>query len=145
MNKEESEDHVFGYYIDRAIRVIKADLNKRFTELGVNITPEQWLLLSKLYAKDGQSQVELGEGTYKNAPTVTRIIDLLCTKGLAQRVPDNDDRRKFQIFITTEGRAVVDKVYPEVIASRKQGWKGLSDHDYNEFLRIIDTIFDNLS
>ena len=143
--KKDTEDHIFGYYIDRAIRVIKADLNKRFKKLGVNITPEQWLILSKLYDHDGQSQVDLGEGTYKNAPTVTRIIDLLCQKNLTTRLPDNEDRRKFKIFITDDGRKIVDKVYPEVSASRKQGWKGLNDKDYDEFLRMINTIFMNLS
>ncbi len=145
MEREESEEYIFGYYADRAVRAIKSDLSKRFQRLGVNITPEQWLILSRLYEKDGQSQVELGEGTYKNAPTVTRIIDLLCDKRLTQRVVDVDDRRKFIINITAEGRATVEKVYPEVLASRKQGWKGLDQQDYIEFIRIIDTIFTNLT
>ena len=141
----DNEIGIFGYYIDRTARAIKADINARFRELGKNITPEQWLLLSKLYEKDGQSQVELGDETYKNAPTVSRIIDLLCKKGFAERHPFEGDRRKFKIYITEKGRDLVKVTLPEIVKARKDGWKGLDNEDYQTFLRIINRIFDNLN
>ena len=136
---------VYGYFIDRTAKAIKGDLNSRFRKLGINLTAEQWLILSKLSDKDGQSQVELGDKTYKNAPTVSRIIDLLCEKGFAERRTDAGDRRKFHIFITDKGRMTVEKVMPEVIEARKSGWAGLSHEDYESLIRIVDKVFDNLT
>lgn len=136
---------VFGYLIDRTAKVIKSDLNRRFRNLKLDITAEQWLLLSKLAKKDGQPQVDLGDQTYKNAPTISRIIDLLVAKGLAERRGDWGDRRKFRIYITKKGREFVDKAYPEVIAARQEGWSKLSEEDYQMFTRVINTVFDNLS
>lgn len=136
---------VFGYFIDRTAKAIKSDINKRFRSLGVDVTPEQWLLLNKLYQRNGQSQVELGEGTYKNAPTISRIIDLLCKKEFAQRQPYEGDRRKFKIYITEKGRELVERTTPEIINARKDGWAGLNNHDYEELMRIINKVFDNLN
>jgi Transcriptional regulators len=139
------EDRVFGYFIDRAAKAIKSDLNERFRKIGADITPEQWLLLSKLTVHNGQSQVDLGDSTYKNAPTISRIIDLLCKKGLAERHPDDKDRRKFKIFITQSGRELVALTMPHVVQARIDGWSGLTDEDFNNFLRIINKIFSNLN
>ena len=140
----DSEKDIFGYYIDRTAKAIKADLNNRFRAGGADITPEQWIILRKLYEQNGQSQVQLGETTYKDAPTTSRIIDLLCKKGYTERKSDSDDRRKFQIFITQEGRELVDRVYPFVVQSRMAGWAELDHKDYHELIRIVNKVFDNL-
>ncbi|MDZ7898154.1 MAG: MarR family transcriptional regulator [Arcicella sp.] len=44
------------------------------------------------YEANGVSQNELAEMTVKDAPTVTRIIDLLVKKGLAERTMAENDR-----------------------------------------------------
>lgn len=142
---ENEEVGVFGYFIDRTAKAIKADLNDRFRSLKADITPEQWLLLSKLYNTDGLSQVELGDSTYKNAPTISRIIDLLCKKGMAERHPHEADRRKFKIYITDQGKKLVELTMPQVVNARKDGWTGLTSDDYNDFIRIINKIFTNLN
>ena len=89
------------------------------------------------------SQNELAECTYKDAPTVTRIIDILCKKELTKRVMDPNDRRRFKIMLTQEGKTVIEKALPEVYAIRKQGWQGLEDNDYEHLMRILDTIYKN--
>ncbi len=143
MDNEDTQ--AFGYFIDRTAKAIKADLSDRFRKLKADITPEQWLLLSKLHAKDGQSQVELGDSTYKNAPTISRIIDLLCKKNLAVRQPFEGDRRKFKIYITPQGRQMIELTMPQVIKSRIDGWAGLSTKEYKEFIRMINQVFENLN
>ena len=75
----------FGAYIDRTIKIIRQNYLKAFKEIDVDLTTEQWVLLDSLYESDGVSQNELANGSFKNAPTVSRIIDLLCKKGLTER------------------------------------------------------------
>ena len=74
----------FGFPMDRAIKMIRAKYNQAFKELGFDITTEQWVLIEKLYWDNGLSQSDLADGSYKNAPTVSRIIDLLVKKGFAK-------------------------------------------------------------
>lgn len=138
------KDHKnFGFLIERTIKKIRQNLQKRFADQEVDITVDQWVILDQLNNRDGMSQNELAECTYKDAPTVTRIIDILCKKNFTQRVMDPNDRRRFKIMLTEEGKGVIEKALPEVYAVRKQGWEGLEDQDYEHLMRILDTIYKN--
>ncbi|MEM6966260.1 MAG: MarR family transcriptional regulator, partial [Bacteroidota bacterium] len=131
----------FGAYLDRTMKMIRNNYLKRFKEIGVDITTEQWMLMDLLYQENGVSQNDLANGTFKNAPTVSRIIDLLCKKGLTERQRFDNDRRRYKIYLTQKGKVTYEKALPEVLELRKQGWENLSDRDYTTFLRIINQIF----
>lgn len=145
-NKSEVENSKnFGFPIDRAIKMIRSKYNTAFRQLGFDITTEQWVILEKLYWNNGQSQSDLADGSYKNAPTVSRIIDLLVKKGFVERQRFENDRRRYKIFLTEEGREVVDTCYPAILELRESGWQNLTDEDYETFMRIINQITDNHS
>lgn len=133
----------FGAITDRTLKVIKANYLRVFKDIGIDITTEQWVLMDALYRENGISQTDLANGSFKNAPTVSRIIDLLCKKGLTERHRFENDRRRYKIFLTKEGRRVYGLALPEVEKLRIQGWKDLTDDDYQTFVRIMDQIFKN--
>ncbi|MCB0856354.1 MAG: winged helix-turn-helix transcriptional regulator [Bacteroidetes bacterium] len=134
----------FGAYLDRTLRVVRLDLFRRFKEIGVDMTPEQWIIISSLYKKNGQSQSDLGALSFKNAPTISRIIDLLCEKGLTVRERFDGEKRRYKVVLTEKGVEMVEQILPEILISREEGWEGLSDEDYNHFMRILNQIFENL-
>lgn len=144
MEKTEAAKKI-GYHLERTTRIVKLGYLQAFAQLGVDITPEQWVMLDSLYQRNGQSQTELAGDSYKNAPTVSRIIDLLEKKGLVERQRFANDRRRYKIFLTKKGQATVEKVQPAVVALREKGWQELTDEDYSNFLRILNQIFDNLN
>ncbi|MCR9287150.1 MAG: MarR family transcriptional regulator [Bacteroidetes bacterium] len=133
----------FGAYIDRTIKVIKQNYLQAFKEIDVDLTTEQWVILDSLYQENGVSQTDLASGSFKNAPTVSRIIDLLCKKGLTERQRFENDRRRHKIFLTQKGKMTYEKAYPIVVGLREKGWQNLSDEDYGHFLRIMNQIFQN--
>jgi len=133
----------FGAYMDKTLKIIKLNYLKAFKSLGLDFTAEQWVIIDMLYQKGGISQTELANGSSKDAPTVSRIIDLLEKKGLVQRERFENDRRRYKIFLTEKGNADYKTALPAVHQLRKQGWEGLSDEDYDTYLRIIDQIFKN--
>lgn len=143
MEKQDSAKKI-GYYLERTTRIVKLSYLQAFAQLGVDITPEQWVMLDSLYQRNGQSQTELAGDSYKNAPTVSRILDLLEKKGLVERQRFANDRRRYKIFLTKEGQVTVEKVKPAVASLREQGWQQLTDEDYSTFLRIMNQVFDNL-
>lgn len=143
MEKQESAKKI-GYYLERTTRIVKLSYLQAFAQLGVDITPEQWVMLDSLYQRNGQSQTELAGDSYKNAPTVSRILDLLEKKGLVERQRFANDRRRYKIFLTQEGQTTVEKVKPAVASLREQGWQQLTAEDYSTFLRIMNQVFDNL-
>ncbi|MFT4972999.1 MAG: DNA-binding MarR family transcriptional regulator [Paraglaciecola sp.] len=137
------EPKIFGAYLDRTVKQIRQNYVRAFKEVGVDITTEQWVLLDNLYQNNGISQNELAERNFKNAPTVSRIIDLLCTKELVERQRFENDRRRYKIFITEYGKTVYEKALPAVLGLRKQGWDNLTEEDYDSLVRIVNQIFEN--
>ena len=135
----------FGAYLDRTLKAIRHHYLRAFKEHQLDITTEQWVLLNQLHQKDGLSQNELANGSFKNAPTVSRIIDLLCKKGLTQRQQSEQDRRTQLVYLTPEGRRLCQLAYPIVQDLRRQGWENLSDEDYHDLLRILNQVFNNFS
>ena len=142
MPKEPSSKN-FGAYIDRTLRLIKLNYLKAFKEANIDLTPEQWVIMDTLYNNNGVSQNELANGSFKDAPTVSRIINLLDKKGYAERQRFDNDRRRYKIFLTEKGQETYAKALPIVEHLRLKGWGNLNDEDYADFLKIMNQIFAN--
>lgn len=140
----EQESRKVGYYLERTTRIVKLRFTKQFKELGIDLTPEQWVILDNLNIDDGQSQIELAKLSFKDAPTVSRIIDLLVKKKLVERKKEETDRRIFQIFLTQKGKKLVSEITPTIERIRKETWNNLNDKDYQDFLRIVNQVFSNM-
>ena len=140
-----SDTRAYFFKIDTTIKKIRNALQKQFTEAGFDLTVDQWVIIDHVYRNPGISQNTLAEMTTKDAPTVTRIIDLLSQKGLAERRLTDTDRRKFLVYLTPPGEAKYQEVLPIVSAMRRKGWGSLSDDDYQHLVRIMDSIYANIS
>jgi DNA-binding MarR family transcriptional regulator len=135
----------FGTFIERNYKTTKQTFLKAFKDAGIDITTEQWVILDLLVQKDGVSQTDLGTASLKDAPTTSRIIDLMCKKGFAERRNVENDRRKYHIYLTATGRTIHEQLLPIVLNLREIGWEGLDDKDYLDFLRIMNQIYANFS
>ena len=120
-------------------------MQKGLTDNGVDLTVDQWVVLDHIKPKPGISQNDLAVDTAKDAPTVTRILDLLVEKKLVRRQMADDDRRKFNIYLTDEGQELHTKALEVIGEIRRQSWEGLTDEDYDQLVRIMNTIHKNVS
>jgi len=135
----------YSFLLDRTARRVKQYAKQRFRELGWEITIDQWAIIKQLYDKGPQNQRQLGDDTFKDNPTITRILDLLNEKGYIERKAHPDDRRSFLIALTAKGHKLVGDCLPEVQDIRMRAWENLSQKDFKEFKRILDSIYANLS
>lgn len=140
---KESYSH-YSFLLDRTARRVKQYAQNRFKALGFNITVDQWLVLRNLSENQNLTQKELADLIFKDTPTLTRIIDLLCAKGLTERKVHPEDRRCFNVCLTVEGEKKVKQLKPLVREVRLKAWEGLSDKDFDEFKRILNSIYLNL-
>lgn len=132
-----------GYLLERTTRLVKLQFHQSFKKLGLDMTPEQWVIMDALYQKNNQAQKDLGDASYKDAATISRILDVLAKKNWINREKSEEDRRIYIITQTKEGKAIVKKVLKEVERLRSQGWKNLNQKDYRDFTRIINQVFQN--
>jgi len=75
-----------------------------------DITPSQLSALSVIVRDNRLTLSQLAEAERVQPPTVTRVVDLLEQKGLATRVPSEQDRRVAFVEPTAEGRALVETI-----------------------------------
>lgn len=142
---EEDYFNKYSFLLDRTSRRVKQYAKKKFKDLDFGITVDQWIILRELHQDDNLSQSMLAELTFKDTPTLTRIIDLLCQKGLTERQMNPKDRRKFRVRLTPLGQTKVEELSPKVANIRKKAWENLEKKDFEHFKYILDTIYNNLA
>lgn len=135
----------YGFILESTAKKIKLELQRKFNEIGVDITVDQWVVLLELHQHNNtQNQVDLCEHCAKDAPTITRIIELLVKKELITREECKEDRRKFNISLSKKGKALIQKLLPVVVEFRKKGWHNLTEKDIAHIERITRKIKENL-
>ena len=140
----QSKLDISGAVIERTQRRMKQNFQRLLKEADTDITVDQWILLQELNKENGISQLELAQRAYKDAPTVTRILDLLVKKDLIERVADETDRRKFSIELTKTGKKKIKEVTPVLREFRTKAWAGLSDNEVSKLTKVLNRIFTNL-
>ena len=75
-----------------------------------DITPSQLSALSVIVRERRLTLSQLAEAERVQPPTITRVIDSLERKGLATRVPSDQDRRVAFVEATRTGGALVETI-----------------------------------
>lgn len=119
-------------------------LNKNFRQNGVELTKEQWSILAVLWENDGCSQQYLADKSFRDRPSVTRLIDNMEKDGLVDRKPDVNDRRSNLIFLTKKGKQIQEKVMNLVNATVEESIKGISVENIVTVKEVFHKIYQNL-
>ncbi len=123
---------------------IKKCFFDKLQENGINITPEQYLVMDILWEKSSISQQNIADIIQKDKNSVTKIIDSLEKKNLVIRVVDKNDRRINKIELTEEGSAL-EKITTEVaINFMNDVVKNIDTKDLDTFVNVMRQIKNNL-
>jgi DNA-binding MarR family transcriptional regulator len=79
------------------------------------LSVSQCYSLEAVYMNGPMTMGELASHLYLELSTVTRIVDSLVTKGLANRAEDAKDRRVCRVRLTRKGRSLVTKIRGELV------------------------------
>jgi DNA-binding MarR family transcriptional regulator len=113
--KEFNLENTFGYRINRCSILMRQELRSRFSAAGHDITPEKWVILSRLWEKEGLTQNELSQKTIKDKTTITRFLVEMERDGLISRKPAPQDRRNNLIHLTPAARKLKAVLIPIVV------------------------------
>jgi DNA-binding MarR family transcriptional regulator len=135
-----------GLLIEKTARLFKLSFARLLMlHPEIDITVDQWVIIQLLYKHKTLSQQDIAELAFKDAPTVTRMIDLLETKVYLKRNPDPADRRKFIISLSPHGEEIYHMVLPILQEFRVESYAGLTHEDLSALEYILNKIFSNLS
>src|SRR5574343_541019 len=108
-NNQFRKGELYSFITGKASTAIGRRLQKNFKQAGIDITIEQWSVLYHLWKEDGQSQQQLCDATFRDKPSITRLVDNLEKLNLVKRVPSKEDRRINLIYLTAESRVLEDR------------------------------------
>lgn len=131
---------LLSYRIINTEVYIKRRLLQCFSDLGYDITFEQWTILAVLNNQPGLIQSEIASITSKDKTNVTRILDVLQKKGYIERVPAKRDRRSIAIQLSGSGQKLIDDLMPHIEAVNKSFRKDVDDKEFAVFLKVLDKI-----
>lgn len=94
-----------GHLLRRAHQRATQIFLEGFAEAG--LTPTQWAALARLAEEGAASQNHLGRLTAMDPATVQGVIRRLEARGLIDREPDPDDRRRTRLKLSADGAALV--------------------------------------
>lgn len=134
---------VFAILNGKVSTAINRKLSRNFRQEGVEITPEQWTILLFLWEKDGVTQQELCNATFKDKPSMTRLIDNMERQHLVVRISDKKDRRNNLIHLTKTGRELENKAYKIANATLEQALQGLSIEELKIGQEVLRKVFTN--
>ncbi len=134
--------HIF--LMEQIIKRYRQIALQALRENDAGITVDQWIVLKQISENNGTSQVEIANSTVKDAPTTTRIIDQLTRKGLIAKQLDPEDRRRYMVFITEKGQALIRRLWPVVQDYRQIPVQNFSEEELDNLHRLLKKMYINL-
>ena len=137
-------EKALSFLLHACYQQLRSVTYKEFLAHGLELTPEQWIVLVQLWTKDGQSQSALSELTLRDAPTLSRILDTMQKADLVSRVVDKQDARTRLVKLTKAGKALQAKLVPVAkrLVSRLE--HDISESDLETTHRTLGKMLENL-
>ena len=136
---------IFAILNGKVSLAINRKLMKNFREKGITITSEQWTILLFLWEKDGVTQQELCNATFRDKPSMTRLIDVMERQHLVVRISDKNDRRINLIYLTKDGRALEEVALPIANQTLMEALRGVKLEEVKFGQELLRKIFYNIN
>lgn len=141
---EKLKDIIF-YNMDKAIKSYRMYAQKKLKENGFKITIDQWLIIKSILENPKITQQDIAKKVFKDNASVTRIIELLVKSEYLERQINPDDRRKFNLVVTEEGKSIIHKVQDLVLENRKNALDTVTIEDLETMNLALKKIIKNCS
>jgi len=128
-----------------ASTAVARSLQKNFRNAGLDITIEQWTVLYHLWKEDCLSQQELCNRTYRDKPSITRLIDNLEKQKLLKRASHKNDRRINLVCLTDAGRALQNVTLELANQTMDEALQDVQKEDIEVVKRVLQKVYDNLN
>ena len=144
-NNQFRKGELYSFITGKASTAIARRLQKKFNAAELNLTIEQWSVLYHLWKQDGLSQQELCNSTFRDKPSITRLVDNLEKLQLVKRVASDSDRRINMIYLTRQGARLQEQTLTLAEETLNEALEGISPDHINLCKEILQQVYDNLS
>ena len=143
-NNQFKKGELYSFITGKASTAIARRLQKNFKQSGLDITIEQWSVLYHLWKEEGQSQQQLCDATFRDKPSITRLVDNLEKLKLVKRVPSKEDRRINLIYLTKDAIQLQEKSMEVANQTLNEALNGVTNSQIEIAKEVLHTVYDNL-
>ncbi len=143
-NNQFKKGELYSFMTGVASTAVARRLQKNFKQSGIEITIEQWSVLYHLWKQDGLSQQDLCNQSFRDKPSITRLVDNLEKLQLVKRVPSKEDRRINLIYLTETAIKLQNETMNMAEQTLIESLKGVSKEDIEICKAVLQKVYDNL-
>ncbi|HEX5653420.1 MAG TPA: MarR family transcriptional regulator [Chitinophagaceae bacterium] len=143
-NNQFKRGELYSFVTGKASTAIARRLQKKFNAAGLNLTIEQWSVLYHLWKQEGISQQELCNATFRDKPSITRLVDNLEKQNLVKRVPSDTDRRINLIFLTKQAQKLQDESMALAEETLNEALETVPADKIDVCKEVLQIVYDNL-
>ena len=144
LNNQFKRGELYSFITGKASTAVARRLQKNFKDAGIEITIEQWSVLYHLWKQDGQSQQQLCEATFRDKPSITRLVDNLEKSKLVKRVASKNDRRSNIIFLTREAKNLEQTTMEVANLTLNEALEGVTNEQIEVAKEVLQIVYENL-
>jgi DNA-binding MarR family transcriptional regulator len=145
LNNQFKRGELYSFITGMASTALARRLQKNFKQDGIEVTIEQWSVLYHLWKEDGLSQQELCNRSFRDKPSITRLVDNLEKLRLVKRVPSKDDRRINLIYLTEAAQTLQDHTMNMANQTLNEALEGVSKEDVELCKAVLLKVYENLA
>ncbi|SFS83900.1 DNA-binding transcriptional regulator, MarR family [Sulfitobacter marinus] len=135
-------DQFAPYLMNRIMGRYNAAMQEEMAKLG--LTTPQMRSLAVLSVHDGILIRELAVFAVVQQSTLSRGLDSLAQNGLVRRQPDPDDSRATRIFLTDDGRAAFERLWPHMSDAYQAMFAGVGAAEKRAFVSTLQKMLKNI-
>ena len=143
-NNQFKRGELYSFITGKASIAIARRLQKKFNTAGLNLTIEQWSVLYHLWKEDGKSQQELCNATFRDKPSITRLVDNLEKLQLVKRVASESDRRINRIYLTRLAQKLQEQTMGLAEETLNEALGGVPADKIDVCKTVLQIVYDNL-
>ncbi len=143
-NNQFKRGELYSFITGKASTAIARRLQKKFNNAELNLTIEQWSVLYHLWKQDGISQQELCNATFRDKPSITRLVDNLEKLQLVKRVPSESDRRINLIYLTKQSQKLQEYTMLLAEETLNEALESVPPERIEICKEVLQIVYDNL-
>ena len=144
-NNQFKRGELYSFITGVASTAIARRVQKKFNVAGLNLTIEQWSVLYHLWKKDGISQQDLCKASFRDKPSITRLVDNMEKAGLVRRVAAVNDRRINLIYLTKDGQQLQEQTLRLADQTLIEALRGVPADKVEVCKQVLQVVYDNLA
>ena len=143
-NNQFKKGELYSFTTGKASTAVARRLQKNFKQSGMEITIEQWSVLYHLWKQEGMSQQELCNATFRDKPSITRLVDNLEKQKLVRRVASKEDRRINMIYLTDAAKKLQEQSMDLANQTLNEALEGVTNEEIEICKAVLQRVYDNL-